>query len=365
MPALSALSLFAGCGGLDHGAHQAGFRIKYANEIDETAAEISERASAQYGHGLPDPGVDTRDVLDVLADPDKVLEIASLDRGESDVLIGGPPCTPFSKSGFWLEWKREGLDPDATLLQAYTALLDHTAPRAFVMENVYALTFNNKASRPHLDRFLAEASCAAEQWGGYSITRAVLNAADYGAPQARPRLFVVGIRKDQKLDPRLPEPTHFGTWERSTTGNQDGLPHVTAGDALTGLMTEPEAGEEVRGRWGHLLPEVPEGENYLHFTAERGHPDPIFEWRSRYWSFLLKLSKSKPSPTIQAQPGPNVGPFHWDNRRLRSAELKRLFGYPDDYPTPAKRADFQRLLGNSVPPPLARAVISQVADLLS
>lgn len=365
MSPMSALSLFAGCGGLDHGAHQAGFKIRYANEIDVKAATIAERASDLYSHGLPKEGVDTRDVLDVLADPDKVLEISALDRGEADLLIGGPPCTPFSKSGFWLEWKREGLDPDATLLQAYTALLDHTAPRAFVMENVYALTFNNKASRPHLERFLAEASDAAAGWGGYTLGRAVLNAADFGAPQARPRLFVVGIRKDQGVDPTLPEPTHYGTWERSSTGNSSGLPHVTAGEALAGLVTEPEPGEEVRGRWGHLLPEVPEGENYLHFTKEKGHPDPVFEWRSRYWSFLLKLSRTKPSPTIQAQPGPNVGPFHWDNRRLRSAELKRLFGYPDDYPMPEKRADFQRMLGNSVPPPLARAVLEQVAGSLS
>ena len=56
-----------------------------------------------------------------------------------------------------------------------------------------------------------------------------------------------------------------------------------------------------------------------------------FEWRSRYWSFLLKLDPARPSPTIQAQPGPNVGPFHWENRRLRVPELKRLFTFPDDF----------------------------------
>jgi hypothetical protein len=137
-----------------------------------------------------------------------------------------------------------------------------------------------------------------------------------------PRLFIVGAPKGSPI-PELPSASHGGPWERRVTGW--GIqPHVSVGAVLEGLTTEPEDSEQIRGRWGHLLPEVPPGDNYLHFTAKRGHPTPIFEWRSRYWSFLLKLDPTRPSPTIQAQPGPNVGPFHWDNRRLRVAEVKRL-----------------------------------------
>lgn len=156
-----------------------------------------------------------------------------------------------------------------------------------------------------------------------------------------------------------------GRWERRQTGSAE-RPHVTAGEALDGLRTEPEAGEEVRGRWGHLLAEIPPGGNYLHFTAERGHPEPLFGWRSRYWSFLLKLSPDRPSPTIQAQPGPNVGPFHWnwENRRLRVPELKRLFGYPADFELIGRRSSVQAQIGNSVPPPLAAAVAGSVAAAL-
>lgn len=119
--------------------------------------------------------------------------------------------------------------------------------------------------------------------------------------------------------------------------------------------------EVVRGQWAHLLPRIPPGENYLHFTAERGHPEPLFEWRSRYWSFLLKLSPDKPAPTIQAQPGPNVGPFHWDNRRIRVPELKRLFTYPDDFELVGSRTSIQSQIGNSVPPRLAEQVASTLA----
>jgi len=137
------------------------------------------------------------------------------------------------------------------------------------------------------------------------------------------------------------------------------MPHVTAGEALAGLVTDPEPGEVVGGQHGHLLEEIPPGENYLYYTAERGYPDPKFAWRSRYWSFLLKLDPSKPSPTIQAQPGPNVGPFHWDNRRLRIPEMKRLFTFPDNFEFGGSRRSVQSQIGNSVPPALARQVIDQ------
>jgi site-specific DNA-cytosine methylase len=101
----------------------------------------------------------------------------------------------------------------------------------------------------------------------------------------------------------------------------------------------------------------PPGDNYLYYTENRGHPDPLFRWRSKYWSFLLKLFPDKPAPTIQAQPGPYICPFHWENRRLRVAEVKRLFTYPDHFELVDSRASVQAQLGNSVPPLLAEKVI--------
>ena len=81
----------------------------------------------------------------------------------------------------------------------------------------------------------------------------------------------------------------------------------------------------------------------------------------RYWSFLLKLDPERPSPTIQAQPGPNVGPFHWESRRLRVPELSRLFTFPDEFGFVGKRASVQAQIGNSVPPLLGRRVAEAVA----
>jgi DNA (cytosine-5)-methyltransferase 1 len=339
-----AISLFSGAGGLDLGAEAAGYQVRSAVELDADSAATMEK---NFSH-LYSPVIQ-RDVLNVPTR--ELLRAAGLKgRQRPELLIGGPPCTPFSKSGFWLEWKRQGLDPDASLLQAYTRVLAEARPRNFVLENVYALTYANAASRPAYERLLNEINEA-----GYHYRAKVLNAADYGVPQARPRLFVIGVRKGTRL-PEHPEPSHGGSWERRHSGHAQ-TTHVTTGEALAGLVSEPEPEEVLRGQYAQLVPDIPPGDNYLFYTAKRGHPQPRFEWRSRYWSFLLKLDPHRPSPTIQAQPGPNVGPFHWENRRLRVAEVKRLFTFPDDFDLVGRRASVQAQLGNSVPPLLAEKVV--------
>lgn len=345
------ISLFSGAGGLDLGVERAGFQVTAAVEIDDDAADTMEKNF----HGLASPVVRAN----ILETPTRVLLRAAGLRGKErpTLLVGGPPCTPFSKSGFWLEWKRAGLDPDASLLQAYTRILKEARPRVFILENVYALTYKNRASRPAFQRMLREIDEA-----GYACSWGVLNAADYGVPQLRPRLFVVGAPKKAPL-PQLPQPTHGGRWERRLTG-WGFRPHVTAGEALNRVSADPEPTESVNGKWGHLLPDIPAGDNYLFYTAERGHPNPIFTWRSRYWSFLLKLDPNRPSPTIQASPGPNIGPFHWENRRLRVPELKRLMTFPDHFEIVGRRASVQAQLGNAVPPLLAEHVAKAVASSL-
>jgi DNA (cytosine-5)-methyltransferase 1 len=344
-----AVSLFSGAGGLDLGVEQAGYQVRAAVERYPDATATMEK---NFPHLAA--AVIRSDILDVpTAD---ILRAAGL-RGAArpDLLVGGPPCTPFSKSGFWLDWKRAGLDPDASLLQAYTRVLREARPRRFILENVYALTYNNQASKGAYERLLHEITAA-----GYDYRAKVLNAADYGVPQSRPRLFVIGAEQGTPL-PHHPEPTHGGSWERRTTGSSD-RPHVTTGEALDGLAADPEPEEVLRGQYRHLLADIPPGDNYLHYTAERGHPDPQFRWRSRFWSFLLKLDPGRPSPTIQAQPGSNVGPFHWDNRRLRLPEVKRLFTFPDNFELAGSRNSAQYMLGNSVPPLLAQRVTEAVRD---
>jgi len=340
------ISLFSGAGGLDLGVEQAGFSVRAAVEHDPQACE-SLRAN------FPGMSVLEADIRGVSTQ--QVLEAARLRPGEVELLIGGPPCTPFSKSGYWLEQKRRGLDPEASLLEHYVRILDEARPRAFLLENVFALAYSNH-NREWLD-FLLESFDRL----GYRVTQRTVLAADYGVPQRRQRLIILG-----SLDgiPALPEPTHTGPHERRVWEHGSLPLHVTAGDAIGDLADRDdlaEADEVVGGKYGHLLPNVPPGDNYLFFTAKRGHPEPLFEWRKRYWSFLLKLDPEQPSPTIQAQPGPYVGPFHWLNRRLRLPELKRLQTFPDDFVICGNRRAAQRQLGNAVPPLLAKRLAEGLA----
>jgi DNA (cytosine-5)-methyltransferase 1 len=334
---LAAISLFSGAGGLDLGVERAGYRVLAALEYDADAAAT---LRANFAH----TEVLERDIRAVSTK--ELLKAAGLRAAEADLLIGGPPCTPFSKSGNWLEYKRTGSDKNADLLDHYLRILSEAKPRAFLLENVFGLAYKNH------NAFWLRRLLSTFRELGYHVDHKVLLAADYGVPQRRQRLFILGSKD---ATPTFPEPTHSGPHE--TRRWNDNLPrHVTSGQAIGDLakrrdLTEPE--EIADGTFGHLLPEVPPGDNYLYFTAKRGYPTPLFEWRSRYWNFLLKLDPEQPSPTIQAQPGPWVGPFHWHNRRLRLAEIKRLQTFPDDYEIVGGRRSAQVQIGNAVPPLLA------------
>lgn len=361
----SAVSLFSGAGGLDLGCEAAGFSTRAAVEADEIAQQSLIRNRLDYFPELAEQAMFS-DV--VTLDFEHLLDAAGLQAGEPALLHGGPPCTPFSKSGYWLAYKRAGEDPKASLLDHYVEALRTIQPKAFLMENVYGLAYANH-NRPILDRFLAGVRRA-----GYTHDRKVILAADHGVPQLRQRLFVVGVRADLlDVAPEMwrfnwPTETHDGPHERRVDRNASLPPHLTAAQAFDGLGDDgnsPEPEEITAGTYADALRLIPPGENYLHLTSKRGHPSPRFKWRSRYWSFLLKLHPERPSPTIQGQPGPWVGPFHWEDRRLRVAELKRLMTFPDDFVVCGNRRQQQLQLGNAVPPLLGESIASQIAAELA
>jgi len=353
--ALRAFSLFTGAGGLDLGVEAAGYNVIFAIENDPTAVQTLNLNRERFFPALP--AVEPLDITQL--DPQAVMSELEIGAEEIDLLVGGPPCVAFSKSGFHLDYKREGRDPRAGLLGDYLRFLEAIRPEAYLLENVFGLAYRNQ-SAPFFDALVDGIRSL-----GYSVTYKALNAADYGVPQNRQRLFVIGRRSGDPLS--LPAPTHWGEHERRLPPDHvaELLPHVTAREALRGLRTRREPTEEVNGKYGHLLPEIPPGRNYLHFTAHEGHPKPLFKWRSRYWTFLLKLDPNRPASTLQGQPGPYVGPFHWKNRRLRVPELKRLQGFPDDFKFAGNRRDIQLQIGNSVPPPLVAKIAQSISDQLA
>lgn len=349
MQRLKAISLFTGAGGLDLGFEAAGFDTAVAVEMDTRCVETL-RANRSW------PVID-RDVGQVTSE--ELLAASGLTVGEADVLIGGPPCQPFSKSGFWATGEARRLDdPRATTIDHFLRILEEARPRAFLLENVEGLGFRGK------DEGLARIRDAVTAINlryetAYAPEIAVLNAADYGVPQQRRRLFVVAARDGTPF--RFPEPTHGGP--DTVLPGDNRRRWMTAWDALHDLPEPRDASLTLKGKWAGLLPSIPEGQNYLHHT-DRGEGEPLFGWRRRYWSFLLKLAKDQPAWTLQAQPGPATGPFHWSSRRLSMREMARLQTFPDDFIVLGSVTDAQKQLGNAVPSLLAEVLARAIRTQL-
>lgn len=367
---LPVVSLFSGAGGLDLAVERAdadplNFADRGSGLLRVTAAtDYNEAALETLACNFPSTFTLPGDIRHIATE--QLLEAGGLRTEEPVLVVGGPPCTPFSKSGFWLEQKRESLDPNASLLDDYVRVVREARPEAFILENVQGLTY--KTHRVQFERLLKGLGDL-----GYNPQWRVLLAADYGVPQLRRRVFVVGRRDGEPF--RFPESTHSGWSERDRKVDPAKIPHVTAAHAFENLprLASVSDDEIVDGRYGELAADIPPGQNYLWHTERYGGQNR-FEWRSRYWTFLLRLDPNRPSSTLQAQPGPWVGPFHWENirtsagieraRRLRVAEMLRLMSFPDDFKIEGNRTEVQRQLGNAVPVELGKAVVRALMSQL-
>jgi DNA (cytosine-5)-methyltransferase 1 len=346
------ISLYTGAGGLDYGFEAAGYETAAAVERDADCC-ITLRRNRRWN-------VFEKSIFDVPTDD--LLEAANVRRGAIDLVIGGPPCQPFSKSGYWANGDSKRLaDPRSGTLGAYIRVVSEALPKAFLLENVEGLAYDGKSEGLNFVFEMIDQINRSTR-ANYAVSHAVLCAADYGVPQMRNRLFVIAGRDGRKF--RFPSATHAA---RQSYGDLLQLqPYRTAWDALADVTPDQTEDLALRGKWAELLPSIPEGENYLWHT-ERGGGVALFGWRRRFWSFLLKLSKARPSWTVQAQPGPGTGPFHWKNRRLSMRELCRLQTFPDDVVVGGTYRAIHRQVGNAVPAllaeVLAREIRCQLLDL--
>jgi len=344
------VSLFSGCGGLDLGITNAGFKVVLANDNDSFC-------QSSYLANNPDATFHLGSVCELTEK--KLREYLGSDFDGIDLLVGGPPCPPFSKSRFYRKDKPRGIDDPAgwETLSGYFNVLAELKPRAFLLENVPGMEY-----KAHSDALVYATDRASEL--GYSCSKKVVNAANYGIPQIRERFIMVGLLDGYY---EFPSETHHNAIKQTDLFGETKDPWLTAGDAISDLDTEENASDEghfAGGKHHSLLNEIPQGDNYLFFTEKRGYPNPKFEWRSRYWSFLLKLSPDLPSWTIQARRSNNMGPFHWRNRILRIEEIKRLQTFPDDWILSGNVERQWRQVGNAVPPLLAEVIAKSIYSAL-
>lgn len=333
------VSIFSGAGGLDLGFKENDFETVFATDNWQIACDT---LSAN------------RMAKEIVCNDIRKIDFKKIkkDYKEIDCLIGGPPCPPYSQTRHYLVNKASGFNDENAgfAVPEYFRVLKELKPKVFVFENVDGFSF-----KTHQNEF--EYLQNESKKLGYELTFKVVNCANYGVPQTRKRFICIGSKKGL---PKFvfPKETH------SESGTNGLNKWVTCKEVIGEFdnITSEEKKQRPGTKDYELLKLIPPGDNYLFFTKKRGYRKPIFKWKSRYWTFLLKLSPDRPSWTIQASFSTNQGPFHWKNRFLRIEEIKRLQTFPDNYILAGDFKEKWRQIGNAVPPKMSAVIAKNIKE---
>lgn len=358
------IDLFAGAGGLSLGFEQAGFDIVAAVDIDPVHCAV---------HKFNFPNCATVCASVVETTGEQLRRLAGIGKRDIDVVVGGAPCQGFSLIG-----KRALDDSRNQLVHHYVRVVLELQPKYFVFENVKGLTVGKHR------RFLQEI-IEAFQAAGYDVEAAyrVLNAADYGVPQDRRRLFLMGARKGLAL-PSYPEPVGRTTvgqaigdlpdaelyselWERDWTKAKFGKPSAYAA-YLRGKKGDP-SDFGYRRRFdaslltGSLLTEHTELSRSRFAATVPGDVEPVSRFKRLALDGLCNTLRAGTASDRGAFTSPR--PIHpTASRVITVREAARLHSYPDWFRFHVTKWHGFRQIGNSVPPMLARAVGGQIMKAL-
>ena len=345
------LSLFTGAMGLDLGLEAAGFRVI-------GAVDSNPRAVRTITRNRPDVPVVSGRIEDISTD--ELLERAGVDVGSVTLVSGGPSCQSFSTAG-----QRRSLgDPRGTLFRQFVRVVTEAKPRFFVMENVRGILSAAIRHRPLAERgpgkpMLEPDECygsaflsilAELQATGYSLFFDLLNAADYGAPQRRERLVIIGSRDGERVV--FPRPTH------AREPVDDLAPWVTLRQALDGLSDPSPAFTPLPPSKRSVMAQVPEGGNWRDLPKER-HPQVLgraFQsWGGRT-GFYRRLSWDEPTPALTTRPDSKATMLchPTELRPLSIREYARVQQFPDDWVFEGSIAQQYEQIGNAVPVGLGR-----------
>lgn len=336
------IDLFCGIGGLSLGFEQSGFEVVSAVDMWADAVKT-------YNHNRKE----------------KVAQVISVENFNKDVLpglikdhkitgiIGGPPCQGFSTVG-----KRDVDDPRNKMYLEFYKAVKLTSPDFFVIENVKGMLTLNKGAfvKDLLERF-------GEHGLGYTINYKLLNAADYGIPQNRYRVFYVGI-KNKKFE--FPEPYEY------QLSAKDGISDLLHSDnSHYGSEPQNEFQLQMRGKQTH-----PTNQDYTSHTEQTVNiismiPDggnikslPREYWEVRkYNKAFERMSSQRPSNTIDTG---HRNYFHYEEPRIPTCrESARIQSFPDSFEILGTRGSQYKQVGNAVPPMLAKVIADEIMKLLS
>lgn len=319
------ISLFAGCGGLDLPFHKAGYKAKLVNEFNKDAAATFER---NFG-------------IDVNTSPIEDLDMSSLPK--VDLVTGGFPCQDFSQI-----WKRPGLKGTRGNLYTYfLEVVDRTRPKAFIAENVLGiLTANNGKA---INQIISDFSMIEP---GYVVIPKVYNFADFGVPQYRQRVILVGIRLDTGFNFIHPV-GQFGDGAKNR--------HRSATIALKGLdHTFPNQEHmKIQPRTVEILSRISAGGNFTDIPKN----DPYYV-KGMISHVYRRIDPEKPSMTLIAGGGGGTWGYHFpEPRALTNRERARFQGFPDDFVFEGKFGEVRRQIGNAVPPVGVIQIVNRLSKL--
>ena len=388
------IDLFAGCGGLSEGFYKQGYKALLHLEIDEAACK-SLRTRMKY-YGYSDAEVEEAVLCGDITAEGIIKEIDKRVHEEVDIIIGGPPCQAFSSVGRAQSPDSMNSDPRNYLFENYLQILNHVKPKMFIFENVKGLLSAKPKGVKIFDIIVREMSKTYNIVSDPKII--LLNAADYGVPQIRERVIIIGVRKDiDYIDVK----DIYASITKTHSDSDESLPnYVTVGEAILDLpKLNPGEGDNIQ----HVIP-LKEKNDYLkiitndsgivynhsarnHNDADRERyrilsehknwqlkdlqvvrPDLVHHDPKHFGNRYTVQESDKPGKTVVAHLYKDGNLFiHPDSEQARTftvREAARIQSFPDDFVFEGSRTDQFKQVGNAVPPLMAEVFAKKLREYL-